>query len=836
MAFFAGDDAVAALEADRAAARGAEVLWTTLELAWQLRQRNTSRAAALVQQAEAWLAADATIPPARRAACQARMQLIRGEARWLDADLVAAGQHADRALAAFIASNDPVGQADAHWLRGLLAIDRGDWQAKDTELEAMVRVLAGADTARSQAAMAAQAYFAAFRDRARAQERWGSELALGQRGLDPAAGCWAEDFLAVCAHHASDFVPAIRHFVQAYTLALATGQVRRAVIAATNAGDALNHLNDYQGALDWMQRGLALARQAGWPGSMGVALLQTAHTLRLMDRHEAGRDMLREALAFMKPLAGSRNYAYALWHLSEVELATGDHAAALATSQALAERADVLQQVDLQSSARSGQARSLLGLGRPLEALDAAQQALEFGKGAANLQIAALRVMADLHAAHSLPAPPGLRAPSVSLHYLGLALDLAAGIERLTVPGDLLDAAAREHARLGDYRTAYDFSQRASQSRQTSYSQEASNRAIAMQVSHETDRARAEAELQRSLAQAHAERLDTLERLGAAGQDITRSLDPRAIFAALDQHARSLLNAWALSIYRVVEEGTALELAFGMQGGQAAAPHRIGRDDPTRHVARCARQACEIRARVPAEATAGNRWVSLMCSPLQVGGRLIGVISVQSTEPDSYTDRDSAIFRTLCAYGAIALANADVQALLVQQNLQLEQLSILDRLTGLFNRLRLDEVLKAEQARHRRTGAELSVVLLDLDDFKSVNDTHGHPAGDAVLVSVAGLLKAASRQLDVVGRWGGEEFLIVCRDTDLNGAAVLAEKLRSQLAQHPLPPPLTGHGTASFGVASLRDGEEIAQLLGRADAALYQAKRAGRNRVERQSA
>ncbi len=219
-----------------------------------------------------------------------------------------------------------------------------------------------------------------------------------------------------------------------------------------------------------------------------------------------------------------------------------------------------------------------------------------------------------------------------------------------------------------------------------------------------------------------------------------------------------------------------------------------------------------------------------------MGGRLIGVISVQSTEPDSYTDRDSAIFRTLCAYGAIALANADVQALLVQQNLQLEQLSILDRLTGLFNRLRLDEVLKAEQARHRRTGAELSVVLLDLDDFKSVNDTHGHPAGDAVLVSVAGLLKAASRQLDVVGRWGGEEFLIVCRDTDLNGAAVLAEKLRSQLAQHPLPPPLTGHGTASFGVASLRDGEEIAQLLGRADAALYQAKRAGRNRVERQSA
>jgi diguanylate cyclase (GGDEF)-like protein len=211
-------------------------------------------------------------------------------------------------------------------------------------------------------------------------------------------------------------------------------------------------------------------------------------------------------------------------------------------------------------------------------------------------------------------------------------------------------------------------------------------------------------------------------------------------------------------------------------------------------------------------------------------------MGVESAAAQSYTDREAAIFRSLCAYAAIALANADVQALLLQKNLQLQELSISDRLTGLYNRLRLDEVLQAERARHARTGADLAVVLLDLDDFKSVNDTHGHQVGDEVLVSVAALLKTASRQLDVVGRWGGEEFLVVCRDTDLAGAAVLAEKLRELLEQQPRPAPLGGHGTASFGVASLRQGEEIGTLLARADAALYRAKRAGRNRVEVQSA
>lgn len=180
--------------------------------------------------------------------------------------------------------------------------------------------------------------------------------------------------------------------------------------------------------------------------------------------------------------------------------------------------------------------------------------------------------------------------------------------------------------------------------------------------------------------------------------------------------------------------------------------------------------------------------------------------------------------------------NRDLEALvaertaeLVEKNRQLELLSNSDRLTGLSNRLRLDQVLEEEYARCHRSGAALAVILLDVDHFKSVNDTHGHQVGDQVLIAIARLLAAAVREIDVVGRWGGEEFMVVCRETDCDGARVLAEKLREAVAGHDFP--VVGHKTGSFGVAALRPEEKLEALIARADAALYQAKHGGRDRV-----
>jgi len=167
---------------------------------------------------------------------------------------------------------------------------------------------------------------------------------------------------------------------------------------------------------------------------------------------------------------------------------------------------------------------------------------------------------------------------------------------------------------------------------------------------------------------------------------------------------------------------------------------------------------------------------------------------------------------------------------LVEKNKELERLAVTDRLTGLFNRLKLEQVLDEELSRSKRYASSFALVLLDVDKFKSVNDTYGHPVGDQVLMDMARLLADGSREVDVVGRWGGEEFLIVCRDTEAIGAAALAEKMRLSIASHTFA--VVGSKTSSFGVSAVRADDTIKDMVARADSALYRAKEAGRNRVE----
>ena len=167
---------------------------------------------------------------------------------------------------------------------------------------------------------------------------------------------------------------------------------------------------------------------------------------------------------------------------------------------------------------------------------------------------------------------------------------------------------------------------------------------------------------------------------------------------------------------------------------------------------------------------------------------------------------------------------------LVEKNRELEVLAGTDRLTGLYNRRKLDQILEDEVVRRRRYGSGFSVIMADLDRFKHVNDTYGHAVGDVVLVEFARLLKENTREADALARFGGEEFVIVCRHSSLDGCRALAEKMRETIAAHRFP--TIGELTASFGVAVCREDDTAATLLARADAALYRAKKTGRNRVE----
>lgn len=166
---------------------------------------------------------------------------------------------------------------------------------------------------------------------------------------------------------------------------------------------------------------------------------------------------------------------------------------------------------------------------------------------------------------------------------------------------------------------------------------------------------------------------------------------------------------------------------------------------------------------------------------------------------------------------------------LEEKSRELERLSITDSLTRLYNRRYIEESLQKEIDRHKRYKHGLAVILIDLDNFKQVNDRFGHQAGDMCLTTFATLLTDHSRKTDIVGRWGGEEFILLCPENSLDAAVLKAEYMRILLAETEFPE--IGRQTASFGVASWTDGETVQALIERADAALYRAKGEGRNRV-----
>lgn len=172
----------------------------------------------------------------------------------------------------------------------------------------------------------------------------------------------------------------------------------------------------------------------------------------------------------------------------------------------------------------------------------------------------------------------------------------------------------------------------------------------------------------------------------------------------------------------------------------------------------------------------------------------------------------------------------EVNSLLDTRSRTLEEMARTDPLTGAFNRQGIEDAIKGGLLDWRRERKPLSLVMLDVDFFKPVNDTYGHAVGDRVLMGIVELVQKNIRSHDLFARWGGEEFVLVCRDTPEQDAYKLAEKLRRLIGDHTFDGGISI--TVSIGVATLGETETLDQLFERADVALYSAKDGGRNRVE----
>jgi diguanylate cyclase (GGDEF)-like protein len=228
------------------------------------------------------------------------------------------------------------------------------------------------------------------------------------------------------------------------------------------------------------------------------------------------------------------------------------------------------------------------------------------------------------------------------------------------------------------------------------------------------------------------------------------------------------------------------------------------------------------------EHSAGDRHVaSVALGAIEKGGRTHGVITVSRAEkPFDEDDRD--ILLSLAAQTTLALEN-------VALHQQVQRQAVTDELTGLVNHRRFQEMLSAELEQVRRYHHDVGLIMLDVDDFKSVNDTHGHPQGDVVLKQVARVVRENSRDADTPARYGGEEMALILPHTGLEGAYAIAERVRTAIEALRVPR-LDRQGvlrvTASLGVVATNGGAKDA-LIADADAALYDAKHQGKNRTMR---
>jgi len=217
-----------------------------------------------------------------------------------------------------------------------------------------------------------------------------------------------------------------------------------------------------------------------------------------------------------------------------------------------------------------------------------------------------------------------------------------------------------------------------------------------------------------------------------------------------------------------------------------------------------------------------------LCVPLVTQDELVGMLHLEGLAAQAkLRDEQEQLAVSLAEQLALALGNARLRESLRRQ-------SVLDPLTGLFNRRYFEETLRRELARSRRMASPLSLVVLDVDHFKRVNDGYGHATGDAVLRTIAQLVRQSIRDCDVACRYGGEELVILMPDCAQQDAARRAEVLRADIAGAPPMPDGAGPDTitASFGVAEFPiHGPDAEALFRAADRALYQAKREGRNRV-----
>jgi len=310
-------------------------------------------------------------------------------------------------------------------------------------------------------------------------------------------------------------------------------------------------------------------------------------------------------------------------------------------------------------------------------------------------------------------------------------------------------------------------------------------------------------------AQEATERAAEMSRLVAFGHALARTMDSESsdsIRAVLHAHVALLApgrSAWVMTRTRAGHWEAQASVGESVPADRERAARRaLGEADP-------------VVGPTPTE----------VCFPMIIAGTPEGVLGVSPEPP--LTDHQRSVLSAAAALLAVSLKNSELFR-------EVRENSVRDGLTGCFNRTHALEVLDAELRRARRSKLPLSLVMFDLDNFKGINDRHGHLCGDAVLAAVGAKMKAELRGSDLKCRYGGDEFMVILPDTPIIGARQVSENLRRVMEDNPVSWNDTQVlVTASFGIAGISQSEHDALgAISRADSALYRAKQRGRNGIE----
>ncbi len=484
-------------------------------------------------------------------------------------------------------------------------------------------------------------------------------------------------------------------------------------------------------------------------------------------------------------------------------------------------------------------------MGQYEKALESLAQSLEWAeKGESKFnQIVSRLEVARLHLHNSNPV--------CALEMLMPALEMAEEIKANALLKDLCLVLAEASETTGDMAGSLRFYKRHMELNQELATREVEQRLSDYTAEFKAEQAQKDAEIYRlkniELRQKSMELEESnknLRLISEIGRRITATLDIDNVLNTIYGSIARIMDAnfFAIGLYDAKTE--VVDFKIIIENSERLPLHMVRLDENRGYTSQCIRSRQEIIINdleedvSPEEAnsdmlvTNGIPPRSLIFCPLILAGEIVGVMTVQSYRPNAYSHNNIETVKAMASFIAVALNNSRISGELVQKANELELLSKTDPLTGIYNRRYIIEKMEEERARFRRYGKPFSLIILDIDFFKRVNDNLGHDCGDYVLAEVARLLRQTLREQDCLARWGGEEFLILLPETDAAGSEVLAERLRAGVEERDFA--YNGKRvsiTLTMGICQFGEGITIDEAIRKADNALYEGKNQGRNCV-----